>query len=136
MRFCIECHNMYYIRLSDNDGGNLIYYCRNCGHEENIAETDIDNLCISKTNISSNKISYKNIVNEYTKLDPTLPRVKNMKCPNADCKSNKKTPESKDGSDDVSVQPEIIYLRYDDKNMKFIYLCAHCDTTWLSSDNK
>ena len=59
-----------------------------------------------------------------------------MKCPNADCKSNKKTPESKDGSDDVSVQPEIIYLRYDDKNMKFIYLCAHCDTTWLSSDNK
>ena len=52
MRFCIECHNMYYIRLSDNDGGNLIYYCRNCGHDQNIAETDIDNLCISKTNVS------------------------------------------------------------------------------------
>ena len=23
MRFCIQCNNMYYIRLSDNDGGNL-----------------------------------------------------------------------------------------------------------------
>ena len=58
-----------------------------------------------------------------------------MKCPNADCISNKKKAESKDG-EDVSTDPEIIYLRYDDKNMKFIYLCAHCDTTWLSSDNK
>ena len=59
-----------------------------------------------------------------------------MKCPNADCKSNEKSPESKDENDDASPKPEIIYLRYDDKKMKFIYLCAHCDTTWLSSDNK
>lgn len=136
MRFCVECHNMYYIRLSEESGGNLIYYCRNCGNEENIAETDVDNLCISKTNVSANKISYQTIVNEYTKLDPTLPRVKNMKCPKADCISNKKQSASKGEEEKSSVDPEIIYLRYDDKNMKFIYLCAHCNTTWLSSDNK
>ena len=136
MRFCTQCHNMYYIRLSNEDGQALIYYCRNCGHSENISETNIENLCISKTNITSNKNPYQHIVNKFTKMDPTLPRIKNMKCPNADCKSNKKAPESKADADEVSTQPEIIYMRYDDKNMKFIYLCAHCDTTWLSSDNK
>ena len=82
---------------------------------------------------------YKNVINEYTHLDPTLPRVKfNMDCPNPECDSNKKADsESKDPNDNQTKKcKEIIYLRYDDKNMKFIYLCAHCDTTWLSSDNK
>ena len=30
---------------------------------------------------------------------------------------------------------EIIYLRYDDINMKYIYLCVHCDTVW-KTDNR
>lgn len=131
MRFCKQCQNMYYIRLSEIDGGQLVYYCRNCGDEENIAETNTENLCISKTSVLSNKTPYKNIVNEYTKLDPTLPRIKNMKCPKTSCPSNKGGDNSEEGS-----EPEIIYLRYDDKNMKFIYLCAECNTTWLSTDNK
>ena len=132
MRFCKECQNMYYIRLSDEDGGSLIYYCRNCGHEENIAETNIENLCISKTDVLSNKNPFKHIVNEYTKLDPTLPRVKNMKCPNDGCDTNKK-PNEETNDKLIPKKPEIIYLRYDDKNMKFIYLCADCNTTWLSN---
>ena len=131
MRFCTQCHNMYYIRLSDEDGQALIYNCRNCGHSENISETNIENLCISKTNIASNKNPYRHIVNEYTKMDPTLPRIKNMKCPNNDCPSNASVGKNQD-----PIKPEIIYLRYDDKNMKFIYLCANCDITWLSTDNK
>ena len=133
MRFCTECHNMYYIRLSDSEGGSLIYYCRNCGHEENIAETNIENLCISKTNGLSKKTPYRHIVNEYTKLDPTLPRIKNMKCPNSECPTNTET-SGKESKKGIIKEPEIIYLRYDDKNMKFIYLCADCNITWLSSD--
>jgi DNA-directed RNA polymerase subunit M/transcription elongation factor TFIIS len=124
---------MYYIRLSDAEGGSLIYYCRNCGHEENIAETNIENLCISKTDVLSNKNPFKHIVNEYTKLDPTLPRVKNMKCPNDGCDTNKK-PSDETNDKLIPKKPEIIYLRYDDKNMKFIYLCADCNTTWLSNN--
>ena len=131
MRFCTQCHNMYYIRLSNEDEQALIYYCRNCGHSENISETNIDNLCISKTNIASNKNPYRHIVNKFTKMDPTLPRIKNMKCPNKDCASNASA-----GKKEEPIEPEIIYLRYDDKNMKYIYLCANCDITWLSTDNK
>ena len=131
MRFCTQCHNMYYIRLSNEDGQALIYYCRNCGHSENISETNIENLCIAKTNITSNKNPYQHIVNKFTKMDPTLPRIKNMKCPNKDCSSNAPV-----GKKQEHIDPEIIYLRYDDKNMKYIYLCANCDITWLSTDNK
>jgi hypothetical protein len=30
---------------------------------------------------------------------------------------------------------EVIYIRYDDTNMKYVYLCVHCDTTWRT-DNR
>ena len=28
------------------------------------------------------------------------------------------------------VENEIIYIRYDDTNMKYVYLCCNCDTVW------
>ena len=31
----------------------------------------------------------RNYINEYTKLDPTLPRITTIKCPNIECISNK-----------------------------------------------
>ena len=48
MHFCSECNNMYYIRVSSDDGNKLLYYCRNCGHEDNLASSE--NICVSKTN--------------------------------------------------------------------------------------
>ena len=61
------------------------------------------------------------MVNKYTKLDPTLPRINNIPCPNPVCESNK---------DKDAVHPEIIYMRYDDINMKYIYTCTLCDKVW------
>ena len=31
---------------------------------------------------------------------------------------------------------EIIYIRYDDVNIKYVYLCSTCDTVWKMDDNK
>ena len=59
-------------------------------------------------------------INSYTKLDPTLPRINTIKCPNSNCKSNTDDDEKR----------EVIYIRYDDINIKYMYLCAVCDTTW------
>lgn len=113
MHFCKNCENMYYIKLGGEEANELIYYCRNCGDENtNIGTKDI---FVSRTNLKPVDNNYVNIINEYTKYDPTLPRVTNVTCPNSDCaKSNK----------------EIIMIRYDDKNLKYVYLCADCDTTW------
>lgn len=136
MHFCKECGNMYYLKLKDNQSNsidNLVYYCRKCGNEdENILENK-DNLYVSKSELKV-KSNYKNIINKYTKLDPTIPRINTIDCPNAECSSNKgtvKIPESKSGSKTHDkTDKEILYIRYDDKNMKFVYLCANCDTIW------
>ena len=63
-------------------------------------------------------------INKYTKDDPTLPRINTILCPNPDC------PTNKDGK-----EREIIYIRYDDVNMKYVYLCYDCETVWEIKEN-
>jgi DNA-directed RNA polymerase subunit M/transcription elongation factor TFIIS len=110
---------MYYIRLSEEDPNSIVYYCRNCGHEnKNIS---LDSVTISKTNFKHNKQKYNSIINKYTKMDPTLPRINTIKCPNQSCNSNEAEKEK---------TREIIYLRYDDVDMNFVYMCSSCDTVW------
>ena len=125
MHFCKECNNMYYIKILD-ESNKLVYYCRKCGNEDTIADK-LSNLCVSKTHIKNKKSKpYTKIINEFTKLDPTLPRIKNMECPNENCDSNlEENPKEKD----------IIYMRYDDINMKFVYICTNCDNIWTTENN-
>jgi len=119
MHFCTNCSNMYYIRLSEEDPNSIVYYCRNCGHEnKNIS---LDSVTISKTSFKHNRQKYSSIINKYTKMDPTLPRINTIKCPNQACTSNEEQKEK---------EREIIYLRYDDVNMNFVYMCSTCDTVW------
>ena len=134
MHFCIKCGNMYYIKIKD-DTEELVYNCRKCGHTNSDLINQLDNLCVSKTELTTNSIvDYSNIINKYTKLDPTLPRINNINCPNKDCPSNIEESiddESKNNSSTkVKMEKEIIYLRYDDKNMKYLYLCGVCDHYW------
>lgn len=130
MHFCNKCDNMYYIRINENDHNKLVYYCRNCGNVDDALS--MTNLCVSKTKIRQNKQIYSHMINEYTKNDVTLPRTKTIKCPNQDCKSNKK----KENENENEAQQEVIYLRYDDINMKYIYMCVNCNTTWKTSQKQ
>ena len=196
---------MYYLKIQDEEGniGNtLIYYCRNCGHEDKTLSTT--NICVSDIQFRTSEKKYTHIVNEYTKYDPTLPRINTIKCPNQECSSNtqgggggKKTVdpvkeaekaeksaakaaksaakalksaakaqanletllEVEEQAEQVQAQQtqvqaeqtqaeqtqvqaeqtdsnrEVIYIRYDDINMKYVYLCVHCDMTWRT-DNR
>ena len=225
---------MYYLKIREDESNSLNYYCRNCGHED--ATLTAEAICVSETQLRRSEQKYTHMVNEYTKFDPTLPRINSIKCPNQECISNgghgkehgnkdyeggvkKKTevmaktaegtskadPSKADSSKadpskaDPSVtkkktltikktaktlakeaeesakeakkvakeveaitmeliaeeeeeeekekekekQPakekennrEVIYIRYDDINMKYVYLCVHCDTTW-KTDNR
>ena len=117
MHFCNQCSNMYYIRINAVDTNKLVYYCRKCGNEDSLLAAE--NVCVSKIQIKKSEQSFNHIINKYTKLDPTLPRINNILCPNPDCSTNK------DGK-----EREIIYIRYDDVNMKYVYLCCECDTVW------
>ena len=121
MKFCKNCDNMYYIGINVNDPNQLTYYCRNCKHKDETITTE--GVCVLNTQFKQGEQKFNHIINKYTKLDPTLPRIYNIKCPKADCKSNleQKT-------------PEIIYLRYDDDNLKYLYICSECDTTWKTNE--
>lgn len=124
MHFCKKCENMYYIRLSDNDSNKLIYYCRKCGDEnDQISE---DNMCVSFTNLKREENKYSHIVNKYTKLDPTLPRINNIECPNEECSSRAENPNDRSKN-------EIIYMRYDNEDIKYVYICVNCDSLWTTN---
>ncbi len=121
MKFCTVCSNMLYISLGE-DGNTTSYYCRKCGTIDSTAMEE--GVCVLKTELKKGEQKFNHIINRYTKLDPTLPRIYNMKCPNIGCKSNEKQME----------KVEIIYMRYDDDNMKYVYICSECDTVWKTDD--
>jgi DNA-directed RNA polymerase subunit M/transcription elongation factor TFIIS len=122
---------MYYIKIKEDDDDSitdtkLIYYCRNCGNEdENISNT---NIIVSSTLVKNNEKKFHHIINKYTKQDPTLPRITNIICPNKTCSSNLKS--KAEGKTDN----KIIYMRYDNKNMKYVYICENCDMIWKNDD--
>ena len=67
MHFCSQCDNMYYIRVDGDDENRLIYYCRNCGHEDNMINKS--NICVCNTVFKKGEQKYGHIINEYTKLN-------------------------------------------------------------------
>ena len=114
MNFCPQCRNMYYTKLDDDE---LKYYCRNCGHTDD--KMDASRICeVFHTQLKRSE-TYTHVVNEFTVHDPTLPRVLNMKCPSC---------VVPDG--DMTTAKEVICVRYDDKFMKYVYICTHCNTSW------
>ena len=120
MKFCNTCSNMYYIKLEGDNCDKISYYCRNCGNTNN--ELIEEGKCILKENITKNENKFNISINQYTKLDCTLPRINYIKCPNEKCNSNDINFDANDR--------EIIYIRYDHINMKYMYLCCLCDNVW------
>jgi DNA-directed RNA polymerase subunit M/transcription elongation factor TFIIS len=108
---------MYYIRIDSENTNKLVYYCRHCGNED--TQLTVENVTVSKTQLKRTEQKFTHIINPYTKLDPTLPRINRIPCANPECETNVGKKER-----------EIIYIRYDDVNMKYIYLCTTCDTVW------
>jgi DNA-directed RNA polymerase subunit M/transcription elongation factor TFIIS len=114
---------MYYISIDSENTNKLVYYCRNCGTKD--TSINVDNVTVSKIQLSKGEQKFDHIINKYTKLDPTLPRINKILCPNPDCGTN------------TNHEPrEIIYIRYDDINMKYVYLCSTCDIVWKTDEHK
>ena len=86
MKFCSHCDNMLYIKINETDNNQLNYYCRSCGFEDSSLTEEA--LCILDTQIQKKEQKFNHIVNKFTKLDPTLPRIYNMKCPQESCLTN------------------------------------------------
>jgi DNA-directed RNA polymerase subunit M/transcription elongation factor TFIIS len=138
MQFCTKCDNMYYTKLMTTDDNDemvtdfLTYYCQKCGHEELIKDKVTS---ILVTNANKTEQSYTRYINKYTKLDPSLPRTNRLQCPNPSCITHPRYENNSSEQKNDPPQSEAIYIRYDDVNMKYVYLCVHCDQVW-NNENK
>lgn len=117
MKFCDQCHNMMYVNIDVNK--KLVYYCKSCGNKNIYNEGN--SVCIIDDNKINDDTKYSQYINKYLKYDPCLPRVNNIECPNVDCVKEKEQDN------------EVIYIKYDPINMKYLYHCCHCDHFWINN---
>jgi DNA-directed RNA polymerase subunit M/transcription elongation factor TFIIS len=122
MRFCTVCSYYLYLEMAA-DGSTLTLKCKHCGFTEPMNPKTSEEALILETTFSAGSAGQKitSSLNAYTKLDPTLPHLKTIACPNEACPS---------GADAAS--RDILYIRTDPKNLKFQYSCTVCDTQWSS----
>lgn len=139
MKFCKICQNMLYVNVYGENMQNLKYTCKNCDYYEDIQSSsssqpvlakrydknsktsELDEKCIMKTNYFDDIRSFQQYQTKNIKYDMTLPRVNNIPCPN--CAKN-------DAHKIDSKEPEVICIRYDHSNMKYLYFCCHCEHFW------
>ena len=124
---CIR--DRYYISIDEANINNLTYYCRFCGNKDD--QVAKEGVVVLKTQYKQSEQKFNHMVNKYTKFDPTLPRKTSMKCPNEQCND-----QSAAAAASASTGSDIIYLRYDDENMKYLYICSNCNFTWKTDDKK
>ena len=113
-KMCPICKYALTIRVNDQ---SLYLECKDCAYSEQTKGGLVHETLVKETNSKS----YEILVNEFTRQEPTLPYMKDLKCHNSNCPSNLGSQEKK-----------VYYLKYNDIEMKYIYLCANCDQTWTS----
>lgn len=121
LRFCSVCRN--YLYLNDTTTG-LKMLCRHCGNDKSFVPTSSEEALILETTFAATGAGAKQtapVLNDYTKLDPTMPHLKTIACPFTECASNS-NPALRD----------IIYIKTDAQNLKYQYCCTICDTQWGS----
>jgi len=153
IEFCETCDNEMYIKWHDEilenpdnpyntdvtevnykDEKYMILYCKKCGNTKKLKKEDFKTInengiedskeekqiyspLIYKKNYENETIDSRLFNNEFITEDRTLPFVKDpkIKCPN--CKK-------------LDKKPDILYQIYDQDNMKFLYTCKNCKTSW------
>ncbi len=118
MDFCTKCNNMLYIKieLDDNENQQIKNYCKNCNFSKNLPNDE--SIPIIENSYENKNINYELYINPYIKYDATLPRVNNIKCVNKECTKEK------------DKMNEVIYIKYDNENMKYLYYCIYCEHFW------
>ena len=80
--FCPKCSNMLYETVEDN---KLLHVCNACSYQNEILDKAPS---VYKKFYTQEFLTDSFATNPYTHLDPTLPRLRNKKCINADCETH------------------------------------------------
>lgn len=114
MDFCDFCHNMYYIK---EDEDKLVYYCKNCSSQKDIVESQGAKRILTN-NYESSANKYSQYLNNNIIYDNTIPHLNNIKCGHKDCTK---------GDDEEN---DIMAIKYDNKNINYLYYCTYCKFFW------
>ena len=117
IRFCTVCDNYLYLQV-EGEKQVLQRICRNCGFRD----TEDQGGLVSEMHIEQRAAEGYTLINEFTLKDKRLPHLYNtMKCINEKCPTSLPGKES-----------DIVYIKYDNENLRYIYMCYICQATWRS----
>lgn len=117
VEFCEKCENMLYLHI-DHETNGVFMQCKACGCKKSVENKTIK--INNNTNINVDKSDVIN-TNPFITHDITLPSIKdnqNIKCQNEECDAE---------------QINIKYIKYDDENMKYLYICTNCGCKWKNN---
>lgn len=120
MQFCEFCNNMLYIKVDEDNQEKVNLYCKNCKYNEELSNTNAKNVYI-KNMYNHDDYSFEQYMNKNIEFDRTIPHINNIKCVNDDCTKT-------DDQDN-----DIMFIKYDDNNMKYLYYCVYCKKFWKNS---
>ncbi len=137
MNFCPKCENYLYLEQGSADvnlpaEGTVKQYflnqrCRTCGYVKADYEGGLVNETIVQERASE---GYKILLNEFTRQDPTLPHVSTLPCPNTN--GNPLTNKAPCKTYTEGKPRDVIIIKYDAQNMKYLYICNVCEEQWRS----
>jgi DNA-directed RNA polymerase subunit M/transcription elongation factor TFIIS len=119
IHFCGECFNLTHLQLDEDS--KLIHFCKIC---EKTEEFSGSNNCIYSNDLKEFDVSQVINTNKYITHDKTLPSIRNninLNCPNEECTTNTE-----------KIDKSFKYIKYDDKNMKYMYICETCGQKWTN----
>lgn len=117
IRFCGVCSNYLYLQV-DGETQTLYRLCRNCGFRGDSEQGGL----VTEMVVQQRSAEGFNMINEFTIRDPRLPHIhKIMKCINPECDSNHGKKDS-----------DVVYIKYDLANLRYIYMCYLCESVWKS----
>ena len=110
--FCDNCGN--HCSIYENIEEKTLYLgCKSCGSRKEYTTSCIYN------NEYSIDLSKSISENPHLNYDVTLPEIKNnskIKCSNPEC----------------SNPNDILYVKYDEANMSYLYQCKNCKQSWTN----
>ncbi len=136
MNFCPKCENYLYLEqdgdeITNSAGAKELRFwlnrrCKTCGYLEKDTTGGLVNETIVQERASE---GYKILLNEFTRQDPTLPHITTLPCPNTtgDARTGKTKCASYSGT-----PRDVIVIKYDAQNMKFLYIRNVCGEQWRS----
>ena len=118
INFCKDCDNMLFLYTDDSE--KLYHGCKACGNIEDMSSSDSLKCVYNNSQLQIDKSEIIN-TNEYITHDVTLPTIMNntnIKCMNSECDSE---------------ETKITYIKYNDDDMKYLYICNHCGHKWKNN---